>query len=236
VTDGSGSTTYAYDARGRVTARTQLTGAATLQVRYGYNAAGQLASVTTPGNQLIEYGYANNQVVSVKVNGASVLTNAKYFPFGGVASWTWGNGQAYQRVYDLDGRIQSVTIAGQTRAYGFDGASRITSLTDKQGAATLATATIAYDNLDRLTSAANAPAYNESFAYDLTGNRTSQTVAGVATTLTTAPTSNRLTQIGAQAIGYDNAGNTANDANFTYVYSGRNRLTQEFPRYSGHFR
>ncbi len=228
LSDGSGSTTYAYDARGRVSLKTQLIGSVPLQVHYGYNAAGQLASVTTPSNQLIEYGYLNNQVVSVKVNGGSVLASAKYFPFGGVASWTWGNGSAYQRAYDLDGRIQSVTIANQTRTYGFDDASRITGLTDAQGATTVQAATISYDNLDRLTTALNSASggYNQTFVYDLLGNRTSETIGGQSTTLTYGLTSNRLTQLGTQAIGYDNAGNTANDGSFTYVYSGRNRLAQ----------
>jgi len=226
VTDGSGSTTYGYDLQGRVTLKTQLTGAVVRQVGYAFNPQGQLATIATPSNQSIGYAYSNNQVTSITVNGVPVLTAARYFPFGEVASWTWGNGLAYQRVYDTDGRIQSVTLGAQTRAYGFDDASRITALTDKLGATTLATATIAYDNLDRLTSAANAPAYNESFAYDLIGNRTSQTVGGIVTSLTYGTTSNRLTQNGAQAIGYDAAGNTTSDANYTYVYSGRNRLTQ----------
>ena len=93
VTDGSGSTTYAYDARGRVVTKTQAAGSTTLTVRYAYNTAGQLASLTTPGNNVVQYGYANNQVTSITVNGTPLLSNAKYFPFGGVASWTWVSAQ-----------------------------------------------------------------------------------------------------------------------------------------------
>jgi RHS repeat-associated protein len=228
VTDGSGSTTYGYDSHGRVTSKVQVAGAVSRQVAYSYNAAGQLATVTTPSNQAIVYGYTNNQIVSVKVNGINVLTGAKYFPFGEVQKWTWGNGQAYERVYDLDGRIQSVTLGGQIRTYGFDDASRIKALTDKQGATTIATATIGYDNLDRLTSALNAASggYNQTFVYDLIGNRSSQTIGSVTTALTYATTSNRLTKIGTTDIGYDSAGNTVNDGALTYNYSGRNRLVE----------
>jgi RHS repeat protein len=136
------------------------------------------------------------------VNGVPVVANAKYLPFGEVQKWTWGNGQSYERVYDLDGRIKSVTLAGVVRGYGFDEASRITAMEDKQGAASVSAATFGYDNLDHLTSAAGH-AYNELFVYDLIGNRTSQSVAGAATALTYGASSNRLVQIGAQAIGYD---------------------------------
>ena len=228
VTDGSGSTTYGYDLQGRVTSKLQVAGSVTSQVRYTYNTVGQLATITTPSNQAIAYGYTNNQITSISVNGVSVVANARYFPFGEVQKWTWGNGQGYERVYDLDGRIKSVTLGANTRTYGFDDASRITALEDKQVATSLSAATVGYDNLDRLTAAnqTGANAFAELFVYDLIGNRTSQTVGGASTTLTYGTTSNRVTQIGPQAIGYDNAGNTINDGTLTYTYSGRNRLIE----------
>jgi RHS repeat-associated protein len=205
-------------------------------VGYTYNAAGQLATITTPSGQAIGYGYANNQITSVTVNGVPVLTNARYFPFGEVQKWTWGNGRAYERVYDADGRIKSVTLAGTVRSYGFDDASRITGLTDTQGATSTPT-TIAYDNLDHLASAhGNVPGGNDlDFAYDPVGNRTSQTMTLVSSTSTGPqirtysydPASNRLTAISnpAASYAYDAAGNTTSDGIFTYGYSGRNRLT-----------
>lgn len=235
TTDGSGSTTYAYDVHGRVTGKTQVVGSVSQHVGYAYNAAGQLSTITTPSNQAIGYGYTNNQVTSVTVNGVNVLTNAQYFPFGEVAKWTWGNGQTYQRVYDADGRIQSVTIAGATRSYGFDAASRITALTDTQGATSTPTA-IGYDNLDRLTSAqGNVPGgYDLAYAYDLIGNRTSQTLTLVSSTSTGPqirtysydPASNRLTGLSnpATSYTYDAVGNTTGDGTFTFGYSGRDRL------------
>ena len=236
VTDGSGATTYAYDLQGRVTGKTQVVGTVASHVGYTYNAAGQLATITTPSGQAIGYGYANNQVTSATVNGVPVLSNATYFPFGEVAKWTWGNGQTYQRVYDTDGRIQSVTIAGTTRSYGFDAASRITGLTDTQGSTSTPT-TIGYDNLDRLASAhGNVPGgYDIDYGYDLIGNRTSETLTLVSTTSTGPqvrtysyePASNRLTGITNPdaSYGYDSAGNTTGDGTFTYGYSSRNRLT-----------
>ena len=45
------------------------------------------------------------------MNGVPVATNAKYFPLGEVQKRTWGNGQAYERIYDLDGRNALVEVA-----------------------------------------------------------------------------------------------------------------------------
>jgi RHS repeat-associated protein len=228
VTDGSGSTTYAYDVQGRVTGKTQVTGAATLRTGYTYNPAGQLASIQTPSNQSIAYGYTNNQITSITVNGVPLVANAKYFPFGEVQKWTWGNGQGYERVYDLDGRIKSVTLAGVVRGYGFDDASRITAMEDKQGATSVAAAAFGYDNLDHLSSAVQTGgnAFNQAFAYDVIGNRLSSAEGGQTTPYTYAPSSNRLTKVGTVDIGYDAVGNTTSDGNFAYTYSGRNRLVE----------
>jgi len=228
VTDGSGSTTYAYDVQGRVASKTQVTGTVTLRTGYTYNASGQLASIQTPSNQAIAYGYTNNQITSITVNGVPVVTSAKYFPFGEVQKWTWGSGQVYERVYDLDGRIKSVTLAGVVRGYGFDDASRITGVEDKQGATSVSAATFGYDNLYHLASAVQTGgnAFNQAFAYDVIGNRLSSAEGGQTTPYTYAPSSNRLTKVGTVDIGYDAVGNTTSDGNFSYVYSGRNRLVE----------
>jgi RHS repeat-associated protein len=176
----------------------------------------------------------NNQITGLQINGAPLLSEAKYFPFGEVKSWTWGTaggGTSYQRVYDTDGRIASVTLGGTTRGYGFDEASRITSLTDKQGTTPTASTTVGYDELDRLTSATQTgtTSYSQTFTYDLIGNRKTQTEGGVSSTLVYDTASNRLaSQTGTQPItyGYDAVGNITSDASFTYTYSGRNRLTE----------
>ena len=82
-------------------------------------------------------------------------------------------------------RFPGLTIAGKTRSYGFDAASRITSFADVQGTTSTPTA-IAYDNLDRLTTAqGNVPGgSNLAYAYDLVGNRTSATMTLVSSTST----------------------------------------------------
>jgi len=54
ATDGSGSTTYAYDTHGRVTSKAQVTGATTLRMGYLYNVARYAGSFAEPRLRLPE--------------------------------------------------------------------------------------------------------------------------------------------------------------------------------------
>jgi len=54
-----------------------------------------------------------------------------YVPFGMASGWTAGNGAAYQRTVDLDGRITGLALpASDTIALTYDAASRITGMTE----------------------------------------------------------------------------------------------------------
>ncbi len=83
------------------------------------------------------------------------------------------------------------------------------------------------DTLDRLTSFTAATS-NESYGYDLTGNRTSRTVGASNYLYTNSPTSNRLNSIADPTVKtytYDAAGNmTADGAGTLFSYGARNRL------------
>ena len=57
-----------------------MAGAVAGHVPYGYDAAGQLKTMTTPSNQTLTYGYANNQVTSVRVNGIPPQLRAQKQP------------------------------------------------------------------------------------------------------------------------------------------------------------
>ncbi len=239
LSDGSGNTQYAYNPHGQVIQKTQTISAngantVSLNIAYSYNMVGQQATLTTASGQTIGYSYANNQITAITVNGQPLLTSARYFPFGEIKAWTFANGKPYQRHYDLDGRIQSVTLGDTLRHYDFDTASRIIGYSDQQGAVTTSSTVVGYDELDRLTSANktvnNANTASQAYGYDLIGNRTAQTVDGVSSTLSYPAASNRLAGIttGMQTTTYshDAAGNLSSDGITTYLYSGRNRLTQ----------
>ena len=126
-----------------MTSRSQTVGTLVQTMGYAYDAAGQLATVTTPSGHAIAYGYANNQPVSVAVDGTSVLASTLYEPFGPIAGWTWGNSapgatNTHVRSFDRDFRLAHVTsdlpAVGAQPTFGrqlaWDDASRITSVTD----------------------------------------------------------------------------------------------------------
>jgi RHS repeat-associated protein len=225
LTDASGTTRYRYDLQGRVVEKTQQlapgTAALTKRVAYSYNAVGQLSAMTTPSGQVVAIAYAaDGRIRELRVNGQLIASEIGYFPFGEPKSWRLGNGAAYARSFDTDGRIAEVALPGSARTYSFDAASRITGI----GEGTF-TSSFGYDTLDRLTSAL-IPATTLAWTYDALGNRLSETRNAASTPYTYSSTSNRLASIGATPITFDAAGNISADGTRTYTYSSRNRLTR----------
>ncbi|HET9644259.1 MAG TPA: RHS repeat-associated core domain-containing protein, partial [Burkholderiaceae bacterium] len=204
-----------YDALGRVASRTQTVNAnpTSKAFRIDYaNGPGRPTGLTYPSGRVVAYGFnAGGQVTSITVDGVTVLASAEYLPFGAVQKWVWANGQVYERTYDLDGRVDTLTTGPATGTYG--------DLSQVFG----------YDSLNRLISAQLAAGQSQGFAYDANGNRTSATINGAATTYTYPTTSHRLTSLSGattRSFTYDAAGNTASSAGITYVYDGRGRMKQ----------
>jgi RHS repeat-associated protein len=220
--DAHHSLTYVYDALGRVTSKTQITGAVVLTVGYGYT-NGDLATLTTPSGNSVTYGYnSNHQIVSVAVNGTPVLSSVTYEPFGGVNGWTWGNGTGTVRAYNTDGNVSAISSAG-SKNYGYDDASRIDGISDSSNPAL--SWTYGYDAMDRVNSAAT-PAQSVSFTYDADGNRATQS-GTISSTFIVANDSNRLTAaIGGltRAYLYDARGNTQQFGTYLFTYNAAGRV------------
>ena len=241
LTDKTGTTSYSYNMLGRVAAKSQTVAGLTQSLGYGYNGAGQLTAVTYPSGAAIGYGYLNNRIASVALNGVTVLSNADYEPFGPVGEWLWGNSTSlapnkHIRYFDLDGRNTMIeSIAGlDPSLIVYDAASRITDL-QKLTANVVDPAkstSYGYDNLDRLTTAspnAGNPNPLQGFSYDGVGNRLSATVASGVTTYGYGATSHRLTSLtGANpnTYTYDAAGNRATGTAATWTYGANNRPVQ----------
>lgn len=221
--DANHSTTWTYDALGRVTGKGQTIGTLTRSIGYAYT-NGNLVGIVTPSGQAVGFGYdTNHRVSSISVNGTTVLAGVTYEPLAGPSGWTWGNGTGASRAYDADGRITQIASGGVTNTYGFDDASRITSIADVNVPAN--SWTFGYDSRDRLTNASST-GVSQGFTYDANGNRLTQT--GTAPwTLTISPTSNRLTATSGTQVrsySYDAAGNPAAYGGITFDYNNRNRL------------
>ncbi|WP_232520286.1 RHS repeat domain-containing protein [Ralstonia solanacearum] len=256
ISDESGQTRWRYDGFGNVIRKTQSTtvnGVTKKQVvAYAFgtsgSSTGHVTSLTYPSGGVVAYSYDTGGRIAgltlTTANGSTtLLSGIQYQPFGKPKSWTWGNGTAYVRSFDLSGRLTQFPLGattgtgatpnGLSRTVNYDAASRITAYThtDTSGStgsstATAANQTFGYDDQDRLTSYLPANS-SQSYRYDANGNRTGQTIGGNSYTQTVDPASNRQTaSTGPSATrnSYDAVGNQTSDGSTTYSYSDRGRL------------
>ena len=155
-----------------------------------------------------------------------MVANVAYQPFGGVKSYTLGNGQSYTRSYDLDGRIASYSLGAKQFNLGFDAASRIASIAEYGNA--INTNNYGYDALDRLTQAL-LPNKSVNYAYDAVGNRLLRTVGANTDLYAYASTNNQLVSITTvsgplRSFQFDANGSTLGDGANQYAYDARGRL------------
>lgn len=238
---------YSYDQKGRVISDERAFDSwATLhKVTYQYDAFGRLMKITYPfgdgiaSSGRVDYGYdAQGRVNQVSTTFYDrtvaamvtrvVVQNVQYHPFGGVKSFTFGNGQTYTRQFDQDGRIASYTLQGTQYNIGYDPASRISFIAENGNPSNVND--YGYDALDRLTSAI-LPFTNYGYAYDATGNRLSKTAGANTDTYAYGATSNRLSSITPPSgpirnYAHDANGSVTDDGILQHVYDIRGRLVQ----------
>lgn len=229
ITDISGATQYGYNQHGRIVSEARTIGDQTYTTDYRYDMAGRLSGITYPSGRSVDYtrdtmGRIND--VSTTRNGVktTLVSSTVYQPFGPMQSLTFGNGQLYIRSYDLDGRVASYTLNGQTQTVGYDAASRLTAVTDTSNAAN--SRSYGYDELNRLTSEQTASS-SRSYRYDAVGNRTLATLGAASTNFSYASASNRLTQVaGVQTnvIAMDANGATISNGASQFSYDARGRV------------
>lgn len=217
--DGSGSTRFVYDAQGRAIAKVQQLGAddnaaARKTVGMAY-AGGLMSGMSLPSGATVAYSYGSDgRMLEIRVNGQVIVSEIDHFLFGEAAGWTTPAGR-YQRSFDSDGRISGYGRATQTTALRYDLAGRVIG----KGAWNYG-----YDDLDRLTQANGTRSL--SWQYDATGNRTQETDGASVLPFAVDPASNRLAAVGGVARQYDPVGNTTLDAGLSFLYSGRNRMSE----------
>ena len=145
----------------------------------------------TPGSglntaQVIGYGYSNNRIVSISVNGTALLGSITYDPFGPAVAWLWPSATTpalkIYRDYDLDGRMTRWELKNGVsyiqRDVVWDNASRVTNLKDLLTTTQANNQSFGYDAIDRLTTTqlGTATTAAQGLAYDAIGNRTSATL------------------------------------------------------------
>lgn len=258
--DAASITSWIYDQHGRVVEKVQKTvnanashhdddrrrdgdrdrddreGGITLVTRLAYDDFGRLSTITYPSGKIVDLSYdAAGHVNGLSKDDAWIVTDVAYRPFGPAASWREGNGAAFIRAFDTDGRITAIGLgatntdpATQVINYTYDAASRITGMTATGQDAE----TYNYDSLNRLTAFLKGTTQATAYTYDTDGNRLSQTILGKDASKTTyayAANSNHLLQTltnstFAANIAYDAAGNMVSDGIHTYAYDAKGRM------------
>ncbi|HZR34508.1 MAG TPA: RHS repeat-associated core domain-containing protein, partial [Nevskia sp.] len=223
MVDASGSTAWSYDSHGRVIERDQTIGTLTLSTLYGYDASGQLATMTLPSGDLLSYTWTHGQITAIGANGQSLVSGLAWQPFSGPASWTFGNGETVSRSYDLDGRVSATAVQSSV---GYDNASRIAGVTLGNHSVLSGGLTYGYDTLDRLTSVSGNTSLG--YGYDATGNRSSQATPAGSASYTVDSASNRIALItqgtSLTTPAYDANGSLTQDQVNGYAYDTAGRL------------
>jgi YD repeat-containing protein len=225
---------YVYDVHGRVTTETRSVGGTQYVLAYRYDSAGRLDRLTYPSGRTVNYAFdglgrlATITTAKATEQPHTVVSAVAYHPFGGVKGFTLGNGQAYSRGIDQDGRIASYTLGAQSFALGYDSASRISFISEVANPSN--TNNYGYDELDRLTSA-SLPTTPYAYSYDGVGNRLSRTAGTSSHVYAYSSTSNRIASITPSSgpvrnFTFDLNGSTTDDGVSTYAYDVRGRMVQ----------
>jgi len=228
-TDASGSWSFVYDNRDRLKTNTGPVGS----LYYKYDVAGNLTNVisSTPGGTSIDYQYdALGRLTNVVDHRLTGIKNTayQYDVVGNLAALKYPNSVTNLWQYDARNRLTNVfwklnTTTNASFAYRLGGEGNRTNLiANLNGWRTNAWG---YDQLYRLTSeviAGVTPIGTIGYKYDIVGNRTnrSSTVAGITNHTLAYNTNDWLT-----IDSYDNNGNTTTSASVAYQYDYANRLT-----------
>ena len=234
---------YGYDDLDRVTAIDNLGvgGVARVLLTYGYDAEGNIKSVTDTINGTLSgttaYDYdALNRATQITQLGAGITNKRVKLSYNAV-----GQMETLQR---LTGTTFNQTVATTTYAYN-DPLNRLTQIRHSNATGgTLSSYTFDYDNGSRINKIQNVDSTfvsygyanndelktadyslttrtNEAYSYDANGNRTN---TGYVT-----GTNNQLSSDGTYAYTYDDEGNlktrTGNGSTRTFTWDYRNRLT-----------
>jgi RHS repeat-associated protein len=110
LVDGTGTTTFGYDALGRTLTLTAPTSGS---ISYSYNGRGDRTALTYPDTSVVSYAYLGDQQLQSVTQGSTTL--ATY-------------------AYDRNGRLTQLARAnGQVTNYGYDNADRLRQIRDLQG-------------------------------------------------------------------------------------------------------
>ena len=230
MTDASGTISFGYDARGRLTTKTGTMESIPYTVTQAYTSGGRLSSMTYPRNgSAITYTRNNlGKISQVDVSGmtAALVSNLAYNPFGGPRGMSTNSGGTVQNE-SSPCECLSVSNPGQPRerTYAYDHTGNMETI---QGTTTPRyDQSFVYDNLNRLSSA-SARYGTVGYTYDGVGNLQTRVLNGVTETYTYLSGTNRLQQVNdgneTISLSYDANGNTTDLGDLDIIYNENNRI------------
>ena len=174
--EGQGTIHFGYKPDGRVAVTRELWGDHDDWTGYDYDVFGRLSGISY-GAAYANYSYASGQISGVYLYDGTtnhpIATNIVHRPYGGIESWTYGNGLTRRYNYDLDGRVTGVSVGDaqsvvQSLTYAYNTSNEITAITN--GIDASMSQNFGYDPMSRLTSVTSSK--SESITYDSNSNRT----------------------------------------------------------------
>jgi RHS repeat-associated protein len=250
VTDAAGTLKLSYDARGRVVTRTRTVTAngKTYVTQYAYDSADRQTSIVYPDGYKIYYGYdgAGNIASVTDSAGKTISSGMTYSASGRLLALKYGNNTSSAYKYDVLDRMQSLTTlnpsaaAIQNLTYGYDADSNVSSIADtvyKENQK------FTYDTMNRLTSATGTYG-TEAYTYDAIGNlltkgstaflmdpthpeRTTCLYINTPGLYANPAASCAQGAFGTTAVTYDAYGNVAQKGTYQFAYDPENRLITE---------
>ncbi len=235
MTDGSGSTIWLYDPRGRVWKETKVISGSSFVTEWTYNLADLPETMKYPDGEEVTTQY-NNNMQPINIAGTdNYVPSMTYDSAGRLLTRALGNGltQTYD-YYDWNqqgGRLETlVTGSLQNLAYVYDPVGNISQITNSVASETSA---YGYDALDRLTGW-TLNGVTEEYNYDpATGNLIDKNglLLGYPAANGSTPTHpHAVTSANSNTYSYDANGNqttrTFGSDHFDLVYDAENRLVE----------
>ncbi|MEW6384710.1 MAG: hypothetical protein AB1514_12220, partial [Pseudomonadota bacterium] len=220
INDATGQTTFEYNAAGEPIRQVNTIFGTSYTTTQNFDAAGRLTGMTYPSGLQLAYGYdgaGRLASVSAYLNGQwTTLADAMLYQpaTNRLYAWRYGNGLPRLVTPDADGRVSLLDSgAAHKLGFGYHSTDTIQSLTDHVYPAL--NAGFGYDANDRLT-AVSRSADAQSFGWDRVDNRTAHSRAGTGYGYTLDGTSNRLVAWSGggawRNFGYNAVGNLANES------------------------
>ena len=181
MSDGVGTHVYTYTGAGRLQSDMSTVAGVAYSIGYGYDAHGNLATMTYPSGRQLTYDRdAGNRVTAIREGAYAYLGGVGYHANGQASTFTYGNGLVTTQTQDPRQRPSRLRAAGVFDVrYGYDDAGNVTGLTD--GIEPGNTSVFGLDEKDRLTSA-SGPWGATTYTYNTAGDRLTETVDGQTTT------------------------------------------------------